>query len=134
VLLLSTGESQLVFADAEDKVLGTGWAHSDPKYRQTEGLWPGQNLLGKVLMKIRAFLREGGSESQRIDVLLGDSLVKGLKMAPERISHTVCWGGLDFETAIKLMKIITFPMVSSFIIHAGTCSMTKKVSESECKH
>lgn len=56
-LLLATGERELVEAAPRDRVWGIGFGESEAEGNR--GRW-GQNLLGKVLMEVRARLREGG--------------------------------------------------------------------------
>ena len=50
--LKATGESTLVFADEEDRVLGVG---RDPAHAQ-RSQWQGENLYGKALMTVRESL------------------------------------------------------------------------------
>lgn len=54
--LLDTQSTELVEASPFDKVWGVGLAESDPCILDKKN-WPGQNLLGKVLMQVRAKLQ-----------------------------------------------------------------------------
>ena len=56
-VLDKTGDNKLVYANALEKELGIGLAPTDP--RLDEGRWLGKNVLGEVLVKVRARLREG---------------------------------------------------------------------------
>jgi ribA/ribD-fused uncharacterized protein len=53
--LLDTGEEVLVEASPVDAIWGIGLAADDPKARNP-ALWPGLNLLGFALMRVRAEL------------------------------------------------------------------------------
>ena len=53
--LLATGTKILVEASPLDCIWGAGLAHNDPRLNQPEQ-WPGLNLLGFVLMRLRAEL------------------------------------------------------------------------------
>jgi len=50
--LLDTGDTILAEASPYDLVWGIGWLATDPQAQDQEK-WRGQNLLGKVLMKVR---------------------------------------------------------------------------------
>lgn len=56
-VLLSTGEKQLVEVNGKDTIWGIGLYANDPRVLD-EKQWQGQNLLGKVLMKVRKELRK----------------------------------------------------------------------------
>lgn len=60
-MLDKTGNDKLVYANAIEKELGIGLAPTDP--RLDEGRWLGKNVLGEVLVKVRAKLREGVAEA-----------------------------------------------------------------------
>jgi ribA/ribD-fused uncharacterized protein len=53
--LLATGTKLLVEASPVDKIWGIGLAPNEPKARNVE-TWQGLNLLGKILMEVRAAL------------------------------------------------------------------------------
>ena len=55
-LLKATGKYELVEANKEDKIWGIGMYDDDPNLMQKE-FW-GENLLGKVLMKVRQDILE----------------------------------------------------------------------------
>jgi hypothetical protein len=59
-LLLATGERVIVEASPYDKVWGIGMKQDDEGV-DDESNWKGQNLLGKVLMDLRAELVEARS-------------------------------------------------------------------------
>ena len=65
-LLLSTGTTVLVEASPYDKIWGAGVSENDPRILDPSK-WPGKNLLGGVLMAVRAQLAAeratGGSNS-----------------------------------------------------------------------
>lgn len=54
--LLNTGDSILVEAAPYDNIWGAGISHTHPDINNPDK-WPGQNLLGKALMKTREILR-----------------------------------------------------------------------------
>lgn len=56
-VLLETSERTLVEASPLDKIWGIGLAANDPDAYEPDK-WPGQNLLGKTLERVRARLRE----------------------------------------------------------------------------
>lgn len=56
--LLETGDKTLVEASPFDKIWGCGLSENDPRITD-ESEWKGQNLLGKVLMKVREDLKNG---------------------------------------------------------------------------
>lgn len=62
-LLLKTGDRELVEASPQDRIWGVGFAAHEAEQRRSE--W-GENLLGKVLMDVRARLRgeEEGSTTE----------------------------------------------------------------------
>lgn len=55
--LLETGKKILAEASPYDRVWGIGLASSDER-AMNPFLWQGSNLLGKILMDVRAYLRE----------------------------------------------------------------------------
>lgn len=55
--LLDTGDTMLVEASPTDVIWGIGLAATDPNV-ENESCWRGQNLLGKVLMRVRSKLNE----------------------------------------------------------------------------
>ena len=54
--LLATGERVLAEASPSDRIWGIGLKDSDPRALDP-AQWPGQNLLGNVLMRVREILR-----------------------------------------------------------------------------
>jgi ribA/ribD-fused uncharacterized protein len=54
--LLDTGDTIIAEASPTDKIWGIGLTADDPRATDMDA-WPGQNLLGKVLMKVRGSLR-----------------------------------------------------------------------------
>lgn len=56
--LLNTGGSVLINASPTDRFWGTGASEKD-LLKQPAPLWPGNNLLGYVLMEVRSFIRSG---------------------------------------------------------------------------
>lgn len=54
--LLATGDKLLVEASPMDRIWGVGLRADDPRIHD-RGQWPGQNLLGEALMRVRAELR-----------------------------------------------------------------------------
>lgn len=61
--LLATGDKVLVEASPLDSIWGAGVSASDPRVRKPKW-WPGQNLLGKALEKVRQMLREKQQEEE----------------------------------------------------------------------
>ena len=55
--LLATGDALLCEASAKDRIWGIGLAVGDPRV-DDPSKWRGQNLLGKVLMEVRARVRD----------------------------------------------------------------------------
>ena len=55
-VLLSTGEKRLVEVNGKDTIWGIGLYANDPRVLD-EKQWRGQNLLGKVLMRVREELK-----------------------------------------------------------------------------
>lgn len=55
-ILLATGDKELVEVNGKDTVWGIGLYANDPRIHDPEQ-WKGQNLLGKVLMKVREELK-----------------------------------------------------------------------------
>jgi ribA/ribD-fused uncharacterized protein len=56
--LLATGSATLVEANPKDFIWGVGLSEDDPDI-QDPAKWRGQNLLGEILMQVRAELRAG---------------------------------------------------------------------------
>ena len=56
IYLVNTGGQVLVEASPVDRIWGAGLAADDPRVQNPEQ-WPGINLLGFALMKVRAMLR-----------------------------------------------------------------------------
>lgn len=54
-LLLETGERIIAEASPYDKIWGIGLSEDDPRALRLP--WPGQNLLGQVLMRVRNAVR-----------------------------------------------------------------------------
>lgn len=55
-ILLATGDKELVEVNGKDTVWGIGLYANDPRIHDPKQ-WKGQNLLGKVLMKVREELK-----------------------------------------------------------------------------
>ena len=55
--ILSTGDKMLVEASPYDKIWGCGYAEDDSRINGSPDTWPGLNLLGKVLERVREDLR-----------------------------------------------------------------------------
>lgn len=55
--LLNTGDTVIVEASPVDKIWGIGLAEDHPNATRPDK-WPGQNLLGVVLMKVRDKIKE----------------------------------------------------------------------------
>ncbi|MBC6983125.1 NADAR family protein [Caulobacter sp. 17J80-11] len=53
--LLATGDTMLVEANPRDWIWGCGWALDDPR-AVDPAAWRGENLLGRILTKVRADL------------------------------------------------------------------------------
>lgn len=62
-VLRGTGGATIVFAAGSDLAWGSGWSLLEHSRRAETG-WPGENLLGEVLMDVRQLLRkaDGGAE------------------------------------------------------------------------
>ena len=58
--LLATGDAMLVEANPRDWVWGAGVSADDPRLDQPEQ-WPGSNLLGRILTRVRDELRAEGA-------------------------------------------------------------------------
>ena len=66
--LLATGNREIVEASPYDTIWGIGLAEDNPD-ALIKGQWKGQNLLGVVLMKVRAILQK--EENQSGDSAIG---------------------------------------------------------------
>lgn len=55
--LMKTGDKIIVEASPYDKIWGVGLGENDPLILDEKN-WKGENLLGKVLMEVRQFIRE----------------------------------------------------------------------------
>ena len=86
--LLDTGDAYLVEAAPKDKVWGIGM--SEKQARQTDpSMWPGTNLLGKVLMRVRNHLKDGTMpEDTYIHIILDFLSSEELKRIVVRSSQT----------------------------------------------
>lgn len=62
-LLLSTGDKILVESSPVDRIWGIGLSKEDPRALD-ENQWRGQNLLGKILTRVRNELLEIKNETQ----------------------------------------------------------------------
>lgn len=60
--LLATGSSILAEANPKDFIWGIGLAATDPN-ALNQAQWPGQNLLGQILMQVRSALQAGGGDT-----------------------------------------------------------------------
>lgn len=56
--LLCTGDKVLVYADADDLLLGAGFACDSQQYLTDPTRWPGKNLLGFSLMTVRDMINQ----------------------------------------------------------------------------
>lgn len=64
--LLATETDILAEASPEDRLWGTGFGMGDP-FERRPSRWPGRNLLGFCLMRVRHALREsGGATGERV--------------------------------------------------------------------
>ena len=67
--LIKTGDNQMVYCDPKDKIYGTGTTIWDPNSTSPDK-WPGKNLLGKNLEKIRTeFLTDPAYKEEIIEIL-----------------------------------------------------------------
>ena len=67
--LIKTGDNQMVYCDPKDKLYGTGTGIWDPDSTNPEK-WPGKNLLGKNLEKVRSeFLTDPDYKKEIIEIL-----------------------------------------------------------------
>ena len=64
--LLSTGKSVLVAADPKDKLWGIG-LDAETAAKIPEENWPGQNLLGQALMRVREKLLYGDDKTPEVE-------------------------------------------------------------------
>lgn len=67
-LLLSTGDAVIAEASPKDSKWGIGISAAAAS-KTDEKNWPGQNLLGKALMKVRELLRNGKGETKHVEKL-----------------------------------------------------------------
>ena len=77
--LLNTADTILVEASPHDSIWGIGLDEMEAKTME-EKYWPGLNLLGKVLMRVRAQLRKDIAEIPD-KVLALDNKLKGIRQA-----------------------------------------------------
>lgn len=61
-MLLETEDRILVYASPYDLKYGTGWGPFEPEVRRMD-FWPGKNLLGKTLMKVRETLKADAGQA-----------------------------------------------------------------------
>ena len=122
-MLVATGSSLLCEASPYDKVWGIGMTVDDPSF-DDPSQWKGENLLGRVCMRVRSDLRMCGGELPDRDRIVNDLLhSKAGKMSLLELSRipaarpaVVCWvrtmlyhtrdrmGVTDIETALSMMK------------------------------
>jgi hypothetical protein len=95
--LLATGESEIVEASKSDTVWGVGMSVKDA--RNHTGDWPGQNLLGKALMEVRAQLKKGVANEENVDAdSLDDDTEKELSTGKKKKATK---GGINGKDTIE---------------------------------
>lgn len=77
-LLIATGNTILIYCDAEDKTLSCGFDQDDTNADMPHN-WTGKNLLGYVLMQLRCELKE----DWKVENLSGDGNVIKRKKTDE---------------------------------------------------
>lgn len=135
--LLSTGNKTLAEASASDLKWGVGIAIDDPA-RYMASKWPGQNLLGKILMEVRDELRVAMHYPEVMwphpaeNIEFGEWLMSAGELAQnprfaatihaytdtlsdfERETFLGQWTLNDWETAIRLDKGASLPATGFF--------------------
>lgn len=107
-LLLSTGNRELVEA-TRDPFWGAGDQY--PKR-----YFAGSNRLGRMLMALRKWHREGSQPSCTI-LLVGDSIIRKVSI---RNVDVVCWPGGDATTVYRLARFVCTDWIHKVIVMAGT--------------
>jgi ribA/ribD-fused uncharacterized protein len=81
---------------------------------------PGTNTLGRLLMRVRGYIR--GENSLGLPVLaIGDSQLHDVTLRCIVIS----WGGATFEVGYNLAKFCTLPDTETLLFHVGTNDIPK---------
>lgn len=112
-LLLDTGNALLVEAST-NSYWGAG---KSKRQLDIDARFSGQNVLGCILMQVRAYLR---GEIKLFDKLfVGDSLCRDIPFNTNRI-QIVYWPGAQISQVFRMLKVVCHPDVSACAILVGT--------------
>ena len=93
--LRATGDDVLAEANPYDTIWGIGLKMNDPN-AQDETAWPGQNLLGNILMQIR-------TELQRPSEIL--EVTSPVTITSEEYPDRLVYNAIDFNNDVDLVKL-----------------------------
>jgi hypothetical protein len=123
--LMSTGDKILVEANGKDSKWGMGQTKGEilAEIAQVGPSWsppPGKNLLGRLLMQIRSYIRSGTPLGDPT-LVVSDSILKDVVLP----ARTIIRPGANLQTAFTILKMTVTPTTQLVIFHAGTNNIPK---------
>ena len=124
--LLSTGDVPLIEANRSDSFWGAGATKGQILNRYNrlmhhetiEQCYPGSNVLGQLLMELRSILRAKNGPQRML--VVGDSMVKGLKTVGSSIDDCVSLSGYRANAVFWVVWAIYDPTVAKIVVLCGT--------------